>query len=148
MTAETSSHLAIRHKRMRDPLGHSSVHIWPWILLHQCPEDVLMRESTGAWPMSAVCSLAHSSSTILVLWVLGGASLPVACTVCLWTYCPWICLIPFWTCWYCLPVADVPGHHCGNKFQKFSTISRNVSSFVNFKLFLLVSVNASHSEQY
>lgn len=41
-------------------MGHTKVHIWPWILLQQCPKDVLIRESIGAWPLSAVCSLALS----------------------------------------------------------------------------------------
>lgn len=84
-------------------------------------------------------------SPVSTTLVLGGASLPVPCAVCLWTHCPWICLIPFWTCWYCLSVADVTGHHCDSKFQEFTTVS--VEMYLLLLIlndFLLVSVNGSH----
>lgn len=135
MTAETNNHLAIRHKRTRDTLGHTSGHIWPWILLRQCPEDGVIRESTGAWPMSAVCSLAHSC---IHRSCIGGVRRSIfACSL----YClfmdllsldlsnPFLNLLILSACGRCSRSSlwqQIPEiHYC---------LTRNVS-FINFKLF-------------
>lgn len=121
---------------MRDPSGHTYGHIWPWILLHQCPEDGIIREGTGAWPTSAVCSLAHSC---IHHSCIGAVRRTIfACSL----YCLFMDLLsldlsnPFLNL---LILSACARCSRSSLWQQISEIhfclTRNVSSFTNFKLF-------------
>lgn len=128
-------------------MGHTNVHIWLWILLHQYPQSCADEgEHRSLAPCLQSAPLHIPASTILVLGVLGVASFAHS------LYCLFMDLLsldlsnPFLNtlilsaCGRCSRSSlwqQIPEiHYC---------LTRNVSLLLILNDFLLVSVNVSHS---